>query len=67
MTTTMVGLRECPFCGKKDKMHKRLNSPHHAVVCPDTKCSGHNLYVLFWTAQDAIEAWNRRNADYAEA
>ena len=56
----MSELKPCPFCGREAKIHKRLNAPYHAVVCKDTKCSGHNLYVLFWNEQDAIEAWNRR-------
>ena len=57
------GLKPCPFCGKKAKMHKRLNTPYHAVVCPDTKYPGHYLYVLFWKEQDAIKAWNRRDGE----
>lgn len=53
-------LKTCPFCGGEAKIHKRLNTPYYAVVCKDTKCSGHNLYVLFWKEIDAITAWNRR-------
>ena len=53
-------LERCPFCGGEAKMHTRLNSPYYAAVCKNTKCPGHNLYVLFWNREDAIEAWNRR-------
>ena len=56
----MTELKPCPFCGGEAKMHKRLNAPYHAAVCKDTKCSGHNLYVLYWSEAEAIEAWNRR-------
>lgn len=56
----MEKLKPCPFCGKEAVLHKRLNTPFFACICPDTKCSGHNLYTLFWKEKDAIEAWNRR-------
>lgn len=56
-------LKPCPFCGKKAKMHKRLNTPYHAVVCEDTRCPGHNLYILFWDEEEAVQAWNRRATD----
>ncbi len=53
-------LKSCPFCGGEAKMHTRLNSPYYAAVCKDTRCPGHNLYILYWTKEDAIKAWNRR-------
>ena len=59
----MATLKPCPFCGGGAYIHKRLNTPYYAAVCNNTKCPGHNLYVLYWNETEAVEAWNRRVFD----
>jgi Lar family restriction alleviation protein len=59
----MAELKPCPFCGGEAKLHHRMFRPLYAVVCKDTKCQGHNLYVLHYSEKEAVDAWNRRAGD----
>ena len=58
----MDKLKPCPFCGGAAKIHRRQFCLY-SVCCVDTRCMGHNLYIMFKTKREAIEAWNRRESD----
>lgn len=55
-----IKLKPCPFCGGEAYVHRRLNKDRRFVICKDTSCVGHNLYIQFDTEIEAIMAWNRR-------
>lgn len=52
-------IKPCPFCGGPAKIHMR-QFKLYSVCCKDTKCAGHNLYIMFRTKKEASDAWNRR-------
>ena len=64
ITEATIKFKPCPFCGGDAKMHVRLNRPFFTVLCKNTKCFGHNIYMRFWEEEEAIEAWNRRAISY---
>ena len=55
----MTELKPCPFCGGEAYVRRR-QFKLYSVCCKDTKCMGHNLYIVFRELDDAIGAWNRR-------
>lgn len=54
-------LELCPFCGGKALLHNGTGddgSPECFVFCCSSACA---VTQIFGTAEDAIEAWNRRD------
>ena len=60
----MSDLKPCPFCGSTGEIeHKRVLDTW-IVQCSNQECPA--SYMIGWdydTAEDAIEAWNRRVKD----
>ena len=56
------GLKPCPFCGGKAKTYMR-QFKLFSTCCCDTKCIGHNLYIMFRSEKESIESWNRRDGE----
>ena len=57
-----IELRTCPFCGGKAKLQRGLT---WLIGCDTRGCIGYRPYSLdrdYETAEEAVAAWNRRDA-----
>jgi hypothetical protein len=52
----IMELKKCPFCGGVVELYR--NDGRFCVIC--NPCLEGGFYGLFYSEQEAIDAWNRR-------
>ena len=56
----MAELKPCPFCGGEASIRK-IDNVWYVVGCDDCSCDVGRHW--FYTREEVVEAWNRREED----
>ena len=60
----MTELKPCPFCGS---VEVKVHIPYFTDDCYMVQCYGCNCNTaIYMTANQAVEAWNRRDENVAD-
>ena len=71
----MAELKPCPFCGGSAKIYYAPANLLNDIPCFGVCCERCNVMIgtvaanrtdFFRTANDAVDAWNRRTDDYGD-
>lgn len=59
-----IELKKCPYCGGEAHVYSTesctQNKMYYGVDCDSDECIVHTMVADYETAEEAIEAWNRR-------